>query len=167
MNVEVVAAPDQNIVGSDRAAVGLPAAFNVTLDGLKGASVISHRWTFSDGATVQGAEVTHTFAEPGDFLATVTTDMAGGNTGCAMLEIRRKVLVNAAPTANIAGPDKIATGAAAVFDGSASFDPNGALTGFAWGFGGGTNRHRRRCCPYLWHARHLKLAFARYRRRRR
>lgn len=137
VNVQVVAAPDQAIVGSERAAAGLPANFAVTLDDLAGASVISHSWTFSDGGTATGSDVSHTFAEPGDVFVTVTTELAGGNAGCSTIETRRKVLVNAAPTANIDGPTTFATGAAVVFDASASFDPDGALTGFAWDFGDG------------------------------
>jgi PKD repeat protein len=137
-NVLVVAAPEQTIIGSERAAAGLPSGFSVELDDLAGATVIAHSWSFSDGGTGEGPEVTHVFAEPGEYLATVSTQLAGGNAGCSTLETRRKVLVNEAPVPVIEGPDMVAAGQAVVYDAGLSNDRDGAITGFDWDFGDGT-----------------------------
>lgn len=139
VNVEVVAAPAQSIVGSERAAAGLPAGFSVSLDDLAGASVISHQWTFSDGGTAEGADVTHTFAAPGEYFATLTTELAGGNEGCSTIETTRKVIVNNAPIALFDGPQAVAVGEAVIFDAAKSGDADGVITTYAWNFGDGNS----------------------------
>jgi len=136
--VDVLPAPALEIVTADRAAAGLPAQFAAALDELGDATVVGHEWTFSDGASATGEVVNHTFAEPGVYFATLVTRLDGLSSGLDRVETRRKVIVNAAPMAGISGPEKIAAGAAVVFDASASVDPDGALTGFAWDFGDGT-----------------------------
>ena len=138
VNVEVVAAPGQSITGSDRAAAGMPAVFEVALSDLRGATVISHHWQFSDGGTAQGANVSHTFEKPGIYFATLSTELAGGNAGCSTIETRRKVIVNEAPVAQIDGPQVVAAGAPVIFDASASTDGDGVITNYTWDFGDGT-----------------------------
>ncbi|MEL6450683.1 MAG: PKD domain-containing protein [Pseudomonadota bacterium] len=137
-NVTVLPAPAQTIVAGDRAAAGLPTPFAAKIDDLGEATVTGHDWRFSDGGTATGAEVTHVFAEPGEYFATLVTKLEGLSSGLDQIEIRRKVIVNEAPMAGLDGPDKVAVGAAAVFDASSSVDADGALTGFAWDFGDGT-----------------------------
>lgn len=138
MNVTVVAAPAQSITGSERAAAGIAAPMRARLDGLGEATALSHTWSFSDGGTAEGAAIRHTFAEPGVYLATLVTELAGGNAGCSTIETRRKVVVNAAPLADIAGPNRVATGEAVTFDADASTDVDGVITRFAWDFGDGS-----------------------------
>ncbi|MEO0938492.1 MAG: PKD domain-containing protein [Pseudomonadota bacterium] len=137
VNVEVLAAPSQDIAGSERAAAGMPATFRAELGDLGGASIVSQSWEFSDGGTATGAEATHTFAEAGEFFITLTTQLAGGNAGCDVIETRRNVIVNAPPMAAMDAPAAVAVGEAVVFDAGNSADDDGALTGFAWDFGDG------------------------------
>lgn len=66
------------------------ASFTVTCNGLDcdfdgsdswdpDGSVTSHSWSFGDGATATGVTASHTYGEPGDFIATLTvTDNRGG-----------------------------------------------------------------------------------------
>ncbi|MFT6676965.1 MAG: PKD repeat protein [Sulfitobacter sp.] len=138
VNIEVVAAPAQSIIGSERAAAGLPADFAIDLSDLEGASVISHRWAFSDGGSAEGAEVAHVFETSGVYFATLTTELAGGNAGCSTLETRRKVVVNAAPVAIIDAPHTMGAGEAVLFDASQSADADGVIMQYAWDFGDGT-----------------------------
>ncbi|WP_165390189.1 PKD domain-containing protein [Thalassococcus sp. S3] len=138
VNVEVVAAPELQIRGAERAAAGLPADFKAQLSDLGGATPIGFDWTFSDGATATGDDVRHTFAEPGEHFIAVTVQLAGGNPGCSTIEVRRKVIVNEAPQPVIEAPDRVATGDAIIFDAASSFDADGAITGFVWAFGDGT-----------------------------
>lgn len=137
-SIEVLPAPEQVIVAGDRAAAGLPAPFEAQVNDLGDATVTGHTWTFSDGGTATGDKVEHVFAEPGVYFASLVTRLEGLASGLEQVETRRKVIVNEAPMAGLAGPDKVAAGAAAVFDASSSVDGDGALTGFAWDFGDGT-----------------------------
>ena len=135
--IHVVAAPEQRIEGYDRAAAGQPATFGVALSQLDGATPVAHRWTLSNGATGEGETFTHVFEEPGEYLITVSTDLTGGNEGCSTIETLRNVVVNAAPQPVIQGPELIAVGQSVAFDASATVDPDGAITAYAWDFGDG------------------------------
>ena len=138
VNVQVVAAPEQEIVGSDRAAAGMPASFTAVLGDLGGASILSQSWRFEGGGSAEGSEVSHIFAEPGVYFVTLVTDLAGGNQGCSSIETRRKVIVNEAPVAMFEGPERVAAGEVNIFDAGASVDNDGALIGYLWDFGDGT-----------------------------
>lgn len=136
--VTVIAAPELDIVGPARAAQGMPASYSVSLTELRGAEAVDYAWDFGDGTTATGADVSHSFAEPGEYLVTLTTNLTGGNEGCSTLRAVQKVIVNAAPMALIDGPDRIAAGQAVTFDGSMSMDDDGAITGYSWDFGDGS-----------------------------
>ncbi len=137
VNVEVVAAPELDIVGPKRAAAGLPASFRATLNDLQGAAASGFTWDFGDGNTATGADVTHTFAEPGEYIITMATELTGGNEGCSNLTAIQRVIVNEAPMALIDGPDATAAGQAVTYDGSMSMDNDGAISSYVWDFGDG------------------------------
>jgi len=135
---QVVAAPELEILGSERAAAAMPASYSVGLTQLGGATPVSYGWDFGDGNTATGTDVSHTFAEPGEYLVTLTTELTGGNEGCSTLQAVQKVIVNDAPMALLDGPDSVAAGQAVTYDASMSMDSDGAITNFAWDFGDGT-----------------------------
>ena len=137
-NVTVVAAPELVIRADARVAANLAAGFSANLSQLAGASPSGFDWRFSDGATAEGASVSHVFKEPGVFFVDLTARLNGGNEGCSTLTTRRKVVVNAAPEPQIDGPQRVAVGQAVTFDGGMSGDSDGAITGFEWDFGDGT-----------------------------
>ena len=138
--VTVLPAPAQSIVAADRAAAGMPATFVAQLDDLGDGQAMAYTWAFSDGTTMTGKSVSHTFMEPGEAFVTLVSDLSGLASGLQKLETRRRVIVNAAPSAALAGPTTSAVGEAIVFDASASADTDGAITQFAWDFGdGGTD----------------------------
>ena len=74
---------------------------------------------------------------------TLSAQLPGANEGCGVIETRKRVEVNAPPVPAIAAPERIAAGAAVLFDASASSDPDGAITGFDWDWGDGSTRERR------------------------
>lgn len=137
-NIRVVAAPSLSIVGSERAAVGRPAGFSADIEQLGGAKLQSLTWSFSDGETATGQDVTHVFDVAGEYFVTLKAELTGGTEGCNALEIRRKVLVNAAPEPVIDAPDRVAVGQDVRFDAGKSVDKDGAITYFGWAFGDGS-----------------------------
>lgn len=136
-NITVVAAPTLEIAGSDRAAAGMPASFRAELGQLGGAQVQGFSWDVSDGNTMQGQEMTHVFAEPGEYFVTLRANLTGGTKGCTDLSVVRKVVVNAAPEPVIDVVSEVAVGEAVRFDGGGSTDADGAITRFRWEFGDG------------------------------
>ena len=136
-NITVVAAPTLDIAGPERAAAGLPANFRAELGQLGGAQAQGFSWEISDGTTAQGAELTHSFTEPGEYLVTLRSNLTGGTEGCTDLEVVRKVIVNAPPEPVIDVVAEVAVGQAVRFDGGGSSDPDGAITRFRWDFGDG------------------------------
>lgn len=135
--ITVIAAPELIIAGPERTAAAAETGFAAVLDKLGGATPGAFTWDFGDGSTAEGAEVTHSFAEPGTYLVRLAVGLTGGAEGCGDLEVVRKVTVNAAPEPFIDGPAQVAVGAGVAFDGGMSADSDGAITGFAWDFGDG------------------------------
>ncbi len=69
-------------------------------------------------------------------MALLVDDRRGG--ACSLARVEHALLVNAPPRA-AAGADRVvAAGESFVLDGSASADPDGAITRFQWDFGDGT-----------------------------
>ncbi|MFT4961930.1 MAG: PKD repeat protein, partial [Paracoccaceae bacterium] len=117
---------------------GLEASFLASLDDLGTAKAIGYRWDFGDGNTGEGIDVDHVFDIPGEYVITLTTELTGGHAGCSQLEIQRKVIVNAAPTAWIDGPEMVSIGQSVIYDASGSTDTDGAIVSFGWDFGDGS-----------------------------
>ncbi len=93
-------------------------------------------WRFGDGTETAGARVSHAFAAPGVYPASVTLDDGAGlpNSRRAETVFAR---VNRPPTAE-AGPDRlICPGDPVVFDAGASADLDGAITAYRWEFSDG------------------------------
>lgn len=137
--VVVIPAPELSVEGPDRAAAGTAAAFAANLSETGGGTARNFRWEFGDGETAQGAEVSHTWAEPGDYLVTLQAELEGGSEGCGALEAVRRVVVNAAPEPLIDAPAVLAVGQEATFDASLSEDGDGAITAYGWDFGDGAS----------------------------
>ncbi|WP_222184728.1 PKD domain-containing protein [Geminicoccus harenae] len=94
-------------------------------------------WSFGDGATAAGSDVTHRFAAPGLYEVTLAVDDGSGMKNAqaqAVLPFR----VNRQPRA-IAGPDRLVCPDEDVrFDGRGSVDWDGQLVRHHWDFGDGS-----------------------------
>lgn len=134
----VVPAPELSIDSPGRAAAGQPKAFAALLDRADGVTANGYSWDFGDGTTAEGKEVSHTYAEPGEYFVTLKADVDGGHPSCGRIELREKVIVNAAPQPVIDAPELLAAGQTALFDAGGSSDPDGVITAFLWDFGDGT-----------------------------
>ncbi|NQS97667.1 MAG: PKD domain-containing protein [candidate division Zixibacteria bacterium] len=130
-----VGGPDRIV--SPGETVEFDGSFSEDRDG----EIIGYRWDFYDGASAEGAKVSHVFSEPGlnNVVLTVTDD-SRVESGVAADTVL--VRVNAAPVA-VAGKDIEAfTGGAhdeVHFDGSKSYDPDGDPLSFHWDFGDGSS----------------------------
>ena len=101
------------------------------------------RWSFGDGETATGREVTHTYDDPGTYSVSVaavnTDDDAGEPTGLT-ISVR-----NALPMADVqADPTEGRVPLEVTFSSEASSDPDGAIEGFRWDLGDGTTQIGRR-----------------------
>jgi len=138
VNVKVLPARSQRIDAVERAPVSSAVAFAAVLGDEAGTGEpVRYDWIFSDGGTAEGAEVTYAFAEPGAYLATLTTTLEGGTQDCGQLVTRHKILINAAPTPDVDAPAQVAAGVLARFDATGAVDSDGVITRYLWDFGYG------------------------------
>lgn len=111
---------------------------SVTLDGSGSSdtdgSIVGYHWDFGDGTSADGVAVNHTYATAGTHQVTLTVTDDDGATGA----VTTTVLVNAPPVAAIFPVATVVLGQTTAFDGSASSDSDGTITGYAWDFGDGT-----------------------------
>ena len=101
--------------------------------------VLTYAWTFGDGASASGTQVTHAYAAAGSFTVTLTVNDGRGGTDTAS-----KTVVVTAPTQENRQPTAVITSFASglvneafAFDGGNSSDPDGDALTYAWQFGDG------------------------------
>jgi len=141
MLAQVFAAPGVEIVAAERVSAGIASRFEAVVSAEGGAQAADVTWDFGDGTTTAGLFADHSYATAGSYMVTVQARFPQAIAACQDLTVQRKVVVNAAPTAVISGPELVAAGQSVRFDAAQSTDADGALTSFAWDFGdGGTAR---------------------------
>jgi len=129
VNRPPVADAGPDLAGHEGSPIAFDGSRSTDADGI----VVAWHWDFGDGAVGDGAFVSHTYAAPGRYLATLTVQDDDG----AATEATVGVDVNARPIAH-AGADRVAeAGALVVFDGSGSSDPDGQVVRWRWQFGDG------------------------------
>jgi PKD repeat protein len=99
-------------------------------------AVLVYRWSFGDGTTAAGQEVTHTFDAAGTYQVTLrVNDKDGGEaTDTATVNVSAAPVP---PTADIEGPQAGQAGEELAFDASGSSDPDGQIARYEWDFGDG------------------------------
>jgi PKD repeat protein len=124
------------VVGTSSPTVGQAIAFDSSAPSEPEGTIISYEWSFGDeSASGGGATPSHTYVTPGEYTVTLTVTDAEGKTGevshmitvAEALPIAAFSVATASPTA----------GQPIAFDGSASSDPGGTITGYEWSFGDG------------------------------
>jgi len=103
-----------------------------------GDAIISYEWDFGDESTGSGEIVQHTYKEPGSYLISLTVKDDTG-VECNIGVDNTLIVVNAPPVAKAGVYDGniFCTADQIVFDGSASFDPDGKKLEYVWDFGDG------------------------------
>ncbi|HTA13512.1 MAG TPA: PKD domain-containing protein, partial [Solirubrobacteraceae bacterium] len=133
----------------------IPAGTEVTLaTSLTRANALSVEWSFGEGKAkpqivsadeYQHTQVIHTFEEGGELTVTETIHTDNLATPTIVKTIGISVSTNHLPPVAVAGgPLSIAVGQPGIFDGSASWDPNGVpgsspIASYHWDFGDGSS----------------------------
>jgi PKD repeat protein len=135
--------PPRAMAGPDRVVCpGEPVMFDGAASNDGDGALTRFRWDFGDGASADGAQVTHVFETPGVYETRLAvTDDSGARSGTAS-DVAR-VWVNAPPVA-VAGGDRDGFVGGAydhlLFDASASTDADGEPLSFLWDLGDGVTR---------------------------
>lgn len=101
--------------------------------------ITSYQWDFGDGTNASGKQVSHSYADNGNYDVTLeVTD----NDNVGNQETRTVSVSNRAPNVSISlnTPTPVRGGISIEFDGSGSSDPDGSIASsdFQWDFGDGT-----------------------------
>jgi len=123
---------------------GAPVTFTAVRDSTLSydpdGTIVSYTWDFGDGTppvTMRppSTSVTHSYAQCGSYVVTLTVTDADGAATVASQDVR----VNCPPVATFTWtPEKPSPGEVVTFDASSSHDPDGVITSYTWRFGDGT-----------------------------
>lgn len=131
--VAVISAPPQGQVGQ-------PTSFDAS-QSTASSPIVTWLWNFGDGATADGLNIPHTYANPGVYNVTLTvTDQNGqSNTANQLITIAAAPQPNTPPVPVIGAPAQAEAGQTVTFNASGT-QHTGQLTNIAWDFGdGGSN----------------------------
>ncbi|MHA1545154.1 MAG: PKD domain-containing protein [Alphaproteobacteria bacterium] len=137
LSVQVVVAPVAAYSAPASTPVGAPTLFDASASSSTGSTITGWLWDFGDGNQARGQNITHSFAEPGRYLVTLTIQDDNVAKACRAIITSREIVVNAPPVADAGPNQEVGTGGQLSFDGSASRDPDGGIVAYVWDFGDG------------------------------
>ena len=129
VNEAPIADAGPDLVGAPGQALTFTGSGSIDPDG----DVVEYLWDFKDGANSSGAQVSHSFEQPGTYHVRLQVRDDTEHSGALDYD-EAKVVINAPPVAN-AGQDILAgPGDAVRFDGGNSFDIDGSIADWRWDF---------------------------------
>lgn len=129
-----LAGPDRIVCPGQE--VTFDAGGSADLDG----KLVKYLWTFSDGVTVEGKQITRVFDAAGDLTVELAVQDDSQATGCDIGTDTARVLVNAPPTVDAGEDRSVLIGAAhdvERFIAQGITDPDGQGVRINWDFGDG------------------------------
>lgn len=126
-----VNAPPTPVAGEDRVVNTSEVTFDASASTDQDDPIIAYAWDFGDGRGKQGRHVTHVYALPGTYTATLTVTDASG-TRSANQSDTVEIRINHPPIADAGGAQIVAPGEKVIFDGSFSEDPDGQIVSYQW-----------------------------------
>ena len=134
VNRPPVAVPGASYQGTVNVPVNFDGSRSYDLDG----DVLTYGWDFGDGSTGSGALVAHTYTAVGHYTVTLTvSDGRGGVSSQSTLANIQEEHVNEAPVASFEVSGNLIACGTVIFDASGSYDPDGTIASYVWGFGDG------------------------------
>ncbi len=101
---------------------------------------LSYVWDFTDGASLEGRQITRKFDKGGTYTVKLTVN-DNANTVCSKSSISKTIIVNTPPNARSGGDIRMCIPAdkdySVVFDAGRSSDPDGDSLSYSWDFGDG------------------------------
>nr|WP_320010684.1 PKD domain-containing protein [uncultured Desulfobulbus sp.] len=138
----VVNSPPIAVISSSVAVGAAPLV--VSFDGSKStviapATISSYFWSFGDGTSASGANVSHSFTSAGTYSASLQVIDSNGLTDTTTTPVVVTAATeNAAPTAAInVTPNSGAAPLTVTFDASGSADSDGSIASYTWHYGDG------------------------------
>jgi PKD repeat protein len=137
------ATPPTAVISSSTAAGQAPLLVDFNGSGSSatgGATITSYSWSFGDGTSASGPNVTRTFTTAGTFNTTLTvTDNKGlSNSTSTPIVVTAPSAANTPPTAVAnATPVSGVVPLTVTFNGSGSTDADGTIESYSWNFGDG------------------------------
>lgn len=133
-NEAPIADPGGPYTGVAGQPIALSAAESIDFDG----SITAFAWDFADGSTGTGQDVSKIYGAAGTYtvLLRVTDDLGAFSEETTTVTVTAPV--NQAPVSRPGGPYSGMAGSGVAFNGAASSDPDGTITGYAWSFGDGS-----------------------------
>ncbi len=133
------AAPVAKISAPPQGQTGQPVSFDAS-QSTASSPMVSWLWNFGDGATADGLNIPHAYANPGVYNVTLTvTDQNGqSNSANQLITIAAAPQPNTPPVPVIGAPAQAEAGQTVTFNASGT-QHNGQLTNIAWDLGDGSS----------------------------
>jgi PKD repeat protein len=135
--------PRAVINGPASGKVGEALNFNASGSSDSDGTIVSYAWTFGDGSTGNGLNVTHAYNAAGSYDITLTvTDNGGLSHSATHRVVIEAPVIKRPPVAVITGPTSGLVGEPLSFSGTGSADEDGQIVAYAWDFGDGTTDNK-------------------------
>ena len=133
-------APTAVISGPGQTDIGQPVTFDGSGSTAGSTPIVRYDWDMGDGTLLSGVFAQYAYNAPGSYEVKLTVvDQAGQSNTTTLLVLVRPVVDVTPPTAVIEGPQMAFVGESVTFNAAGSTPGTGAISGFTWDSGDGSN----------------------------